>query len=928
MAQIIQSEQVLTIKKKYNQDLLDLEGVEDFINELTKHRPYQKEAIEIILKYLWGGEYKTIVDLAKENYKKKPAIRSRFSSEDHFLNNLPLNHILSGVCHMATGTGKSYVMFAVAYLSIILNKVDKVLIIGPSSTIIEKGLTEKFKEYMFGETGQKLQNFLPAKYRGRVINLLNSNDPIEDQSIIIENVNAIWNSENNSIGDTLFNNNSRVLILSDEVHHAYSHLNFNNNGAITLANAGDQMERRWMTFLRQNNIGHHIGFTGTPYNKDNFFTDVIFNYSIKEAIEANIIKKINPVIEDKEEVLANRGKYTVIIQNHLRNIDKYSFPENNKATLKPVTILISKSQSAATRNKEEFVKALAKYYKNSNEYNHLSDSERELMANERVLLVISDTNVREYKEQLEKIEEIDEDKPGGKVQFVFSVNMLSEGWDVDNVFQIVPAEERAFNSKLLISQVIGRGLRLPRKVPATKWMVDKKFYPEVTITNHEKFESIIKNLLNEVVEAEVRISTKIVTEQNSRYKYNFNLINRNYLPNNKIENKEKLETENSIPQLILLPQENIKEVGILFLNDLKKFKIINEFTSLDSIVWDINRKFKNINFERTKYFNLGIEKFPDIQEIKDEILEAMKRAAIEDDRISFENKKIIELHFNKLLATGSKKVIRETIDGDLIGLNTKNLPSSSINLGKLEEDGYQVVSNKFEEDLEPNERDIVSRNERAATNNINSLFGDNSSFTELKKISISSNIFKIKEEYFKTPQNSIIVSHKPEFYFLNRLLEYSELIDSFIKSSDTGFYSIEYTYWKNNKDRKVGSFNPDFFIKIDLNNYSKLITNPIVKNKIKELENNGYEEIILSIEIKSSDDDSEMTTQKDKAAQEHFKSINESINKDFNPGNLKEGTKGEIRKQFYIFKLLKHSENNLEIDTFFTNLKAGTILTQ
>ena len=33
---------------------------------------------------------------------------------------------------------------------------------------------------------------------------------------------------------------------------------------------------------------------------------------------------------------------------------------------------------------------------------------------------------------------------------------LSEGWDVDNVFQIVPMEERVFNSKLLISQVLER----------------------------------------------------------------------------------------------------------------------------------------------------------------------------------------------------------------------------------------------------------------------------------------------------------------------------------------------------------------------------------------------------------------------------------------------------------------------------------------
>ena len=41
------------------------------------------------------------------------------------------------------------------------------------------------------------------------------------------------------------------------------------------------------------------------------------------------------------------------------------------------------------------------------------------------------------------------------------VSMLTEGWDVQNVFQIVPHEERAFNSKLLIAQVLGRGLRVP-----------------------------------------------------------------------------------------------------------------------------------------------------------------------------------------------------------------------------------------------------------------------------------------------------------------------------------------------------------------------------------------------------------------------------------------------------------------------------------
>ena len=53
------------------------------------------------------------------------------------------------------------------------------------------------------------------------------------------------------------------------------------------------------------------------------------------------------------------------------------------------------------------------------------------------------------------------DSSASKVEWIVSVSMLNEGWDVKNVFQIVPHEERAFNSKLLIAQVLGRGLRRP-----------------------------------------------------------------------------------------------------------------------------------------------------------------------------------------------------------------------------------------------------------------------------------------------------------------------------------------------------------------------------------------------------------------------------------------------------------------------------------
>lgn len=48
-------------------------------------------------------------------------------------------------------------------------------------------------------------------------------------------------------------------------------------------------------------------------------------------------------------------------------------------------------------------------------------------------------------------------EPGGHVRCVVSVNMLSEGWDANNVTQILGL--RAFHSQLLCEQVVGRGLR-------------------------------------------------------------------------------------------------------------------------------------------------------------------------------------------------------------------------------------------------------------------------------------------------------------------------------------------------------------------------------------------------------------------------------------------------------------------------------------
>jgi len=67
---------------------------------------------------------------------------------------------------------------------------------------------------------------------------------------------------------------------------------------------------------------------------------------------------------------------------------------------------------------------------------------------------------------------------------VVHVNMLKEGWDVTNLYTIVPL--RAANAKILIEQSIGRGLRLPYGKRTGVMAVDR-----LNIVAHDRFQEII-----------------------------------------------------------------------------------------------------------------------------------------------------------------------------------------------------------------------------------------------------------------------------------------------------------------------------------------------------------------------------------------------------------------------------------------------------
>jgi len=77
------------------------------------------------------------------------------------------------------------------------------------------------------------------------------------------------------------------------------------------------------------------------------------------------------------------------------------------------------------------------------------------------------------------VESVDE-----PTEIVIHVNMLKEGWDVTNLYTIVPL--RAANARTLIEQSIGRGLRLPYGKRTGVAAVDR-----LNIVAHDKFQDII-----------------------------------------------------------------------------------------------------------------------------------------------------------------------------------------------------------------------------------------------------------------------------------------------------------------------------------------------------------------------------------------------------------------------------------------------------
>lgn len=100
----------------------------------------------------------------------------------------------------------------------------------------------------------------------------------------------------------------------------------------------------------------------------------------------------------------------------------------------------------------------------------------------KVIQVDSSRTGAEEEEMISRLLAVEStDEP---TEIVIHVNMLKEGWDVTNLYTIVPL--RAANARTLVEQSIGRGLRLPYGRRTGVTAVDR-----LNIVAHDKFQEIV-----------------------------------------------------------------------------------------------------------------------------------------------------------------------------------------------------------------------------------------------------------------------------------------------------------------------------------------------------------------------------------------------------------------------------------------------------
>lgn len=377
---------------------------------------------------------------------------------------------------LATGVGKTRLMGAfIAYLHLAYG-INNFFVLAPNLTIYNKligDFSPNTPKYVFKGIGEFAINpprvITGDNYEQQNIGMA---DFFTEVRINIFNISKI-NSEvrggkeprikrmREVLGDSYFNylaNLPDLVLLMDESHRYR-------------AQAGMRAINELSPLLG-------LELTATPFVESTKapipFKNVVMDYPLAQAMEDGFVKmpavvtqrNFNAKNHTPEEIEKIKLEDGVRLHENTK-VELLTFArENGVAVVKPFMLVIARDTTHAAQL--------------------LALLESEAFYGGRyagkVIQVDSSKSGKDEEEMIARllaVESVDE-----PTEIVIHVNMLKEGWDVTNLYTIVPL--RAANARTLIEQSIGRGLRLPYGKRTGVEVVDR-----LNIVAHDRFQEII-----------------------------------------------------------------------------------------------------------------------------------------------------------------------------------------------------------------------------------------------------------------------------------------------------------------------------------------------------------------------------------------------------------------------------------------------------
>lgn len=371
---------------------------------------------------------------------------------------------------IATGIGKTRLMAAcIAYLYL-KKGIRHFFILAPNLTLYEKLIRDfgdtSYEKYVFKGLSEFVHN-TPVVITGENYNSAHGLFSAQEIQINIFNI-AKFNSENRGgaprmrrlaecLGQSYFDylaSLDDLVILMDEAHRYHA-----------------DASKRAINELRPI-LG--LEMTATPTDeKGKSFKNIVYEYNLAQALDDGKYVKIPTVARRKnfskgtmsdEELDVLKIEDAINIHERTKvHLELYA-RNTNQQFVKPFILVVCKNIAHAERTKTLI--------------------EEELFDGRYAGKVLQIDSSTKKDEEIEKLF-VSLENTDNQIEIVIHVNMLKEGWDVKNLYTIVPL--RAADAPILVEQSIGRGLRLPYGGKRTGDPdVDK-----LTVIAHENFEAVI-----------------------------------------------------------------------------------------------------------------------------------------------------------------------------------------------------------------------------------------------------------------------------------------------------------------------------------------------------------------------------------------------------------------------------------------------------